>query len=347
MNARIRNRSRNSSLCVSRVGFTLIEVLVVVAIIALLVAILLPSLRQAKELARRSVCLSNTGQLAKAVVSFSVSHKGRGQLYADWDDVEKADPGHNLYAYQSGWFENGTWRRVGEPILKAWPVAYAPELGMTSLKYTHEYFLDETMYLNGFPSTETPEYHFDRFGRRDVFYCPADKYSIRETNSPEHVYGVLSYAINEDVFGTYENATHSANGPKSQIRGDLSRMTRPSEVAFFTDTGNEQLEDMQAQKSDGNKSIIAGQYVPTWFYSEQGSPFLDQVNARCIVAVPIRRHSPNGGINVAYADGHSGFVDGIGGWQRSTGFPVKHIDDNVLVPKGYLPRAPRVSPYDP
>jgi len=43
-------------------GFTLIEVLVVVAIIALLIAILLPALRAAKERARNAVCLSNLKQ---------------------------------------------------------------------------------------------------------------------------------------------------------------------------------------------------------------------------------------------------------------------------------------------
>ena len=40
-------------------GFTLIDLLVVIAIIALLVTILMPSLKQAKTLARRAVCVMN------------------------------------------------------------------------------------------------------------------------------------------------------------------------------------------------------------------------------------------------------------------------------------------------
>ena len=47
-------------------GFTLVELLVVIAIIAILMAILMPTLKLAKEQGKRAACLSNCKQLALA-----------------------------------------------------------------------------------------------------------------------------------------------------------------------------------------------------------------------------------------------------------------------------------------
>ncbi|MBI1375538.1 MAG: prepilin-type N-terminal cleavage/methylation domain-containing protein [Phycisphaera sp.] len=57
-------------------GFTLIELLVVVAIIALLIAILLPSLNRARESARRVVCSSQLHQLALLDITYANENKG-------------------------------------------------------------------------------------------------------------------------------------------------------------------------------------------------------------------------------------------------------------------------------
>lgn len=56
-------------------GFTLIEVLVVVAIIALLLAVLLPSLTQAKEQAQRVGCLANLRSQGQAMMFYADDHQ--------------------------------------------------------------------------------------------------------------------------------------------------------------------------------------------------------------------------------------------------------------------------------
>ena len=58
--------------------FTLFELLVVVAIIGILLTILLPSLRNARELATRAVCQSNLKQWGHMLINYTVHYKGYG-----------------------------------------------------------------------------------------------------------------------------------------------------------------------------------------------------------------------------------------------------------------------------
>ncbi len=59
-----------------REAFTLLELLVVLAIISILVAVIIPSLSKARENARRSICLSNLKQIGASATMYSDDHSG-------------------------------------------------------------------------------------------------------------------------------------------------------------------------------------------------------------------------------------------------------------------------------
>jgi len=69
-------------------GFTLIELLVVIAVIALLVSILVPSLKKAKDLAENVICISNCKTVGTAFVMYAADynqHYVQGGDPLDWN----------------------------------------------------------------------------------------------------------------------------------------------------------------------------------------------------------------------------------------------------------------------
>ena len=80
-----------------RLGFTLVELLVVIGIIAVLISILMPALTRARESARRTQCLSNLRQLHTALVLYAHTNKDAVPL-GFWRDEKQ----YNYALWQKG-----------------------------------------------------------------------------------------------------------------------------------------------------------------------------------------------------------------------------------------------------
>jgi prepilin-type N-terminal cleavage/methylation domain-containing protein/prepilin-type processing-associated H-X9-DG protein len=96
-----------------RGGFTLVELLVVVAILALLAGMLFPVLARAREQAHRAQCTSNLQQIARAFAVYA----------EDYDDRLPSDAAADVYSLEAVrkiWF----WKIV--PYLKSTGVFHCP-----------------------------------------------------------------------------------------------------------------------------------------------------------------------------------------------------------------------------
>ena len=123
-------------------GFTLVELLIVIGIIALLIALLMPALSAAREHARRIKCMSNMRQLTAAWIMYANANKGHF-CSSEWQDVipGKGAPfgGYTLAGISPGSLPGGLWTWIADtpsgqdftkgmlwPLLKDTQIYYCP-----------------------------------------------------------------------------------------------------------------------------------------------------------------------------------------------------------------------------
>jgi len=78
-------------------GFTLVEVLVVIAIIAILAALLLPALSSAKSAAWRTQCVSNQRQTGVALEVYVMDNADTMPLLPNWNGLSGQDGSYDIF----------------------------------------------------------------------------------------------------------------------------------------------------------------------------------------------------------------------------------------------------------
>lgn len=163
-------------------AFTLVELLVVIAIVALLMALVLPSLDQARSVARVAKCLSNQRQFA---VAYSAYHNDNNQWYT-----------FNSYSFCSG---VGHYPEHYGALWAAVVAQYARQPYITEYGYNNTLIPQWAQYT-GVVGIEKPA--------QGIFKCPSENF--------KNVWGctlAVSYLQNAAPYGLGVNDTFTYDYP--------------------------------------------------------------------------------------------------------------------------------------
>jgi prepilin-type N-terminal cleavage/methylation domain-containing protein/prepilin-type processing-associated H-X9-DG protein len=222
-------------------GFTLVELLVVIGIIAVLLGLLLPALNKAREAARAAQCLSNLRQITNATIMFANDHNGLMPCGATWSIYKFSD--YREIAYKqvtsdtdpeieasSDWI---AWSRHLDPVTNIPNSNPDQNITYSALAKYMGHPLKITTWQNGGSNNADPALDA-------VFRCPSDILQARPSHAdtshgsyyysytmniswanPVYTYKSLSasvkYATGQRVDGVFNGKIATIKNPASRI----------------------------------------------------------------------------------------------------------------------------------